>query len=72
MCCNGRLINTNMVISKLQTFTRQKHQTKAHGLLRHRDRESQGWTRPSQDSATNYITMGKSPTLYNSFPSVVG
>jgi len=44
MCCNEKLINTNMVISKLQTFTRQKLQTKAYGLLRHREKESQGWT----------------------------
>lgn len=42
LCCNERLINTYMVISKLQTFTGQKQQTKAYGVLCHRDREPQG------------------------------
>lgn len=64
MCCNGRLINTNMVISK---NTRPKPMAYCvTGTENLRDGLVPART------ATNYITMGNSPTLYNSSPSVVG
>lgn len=52
MCCNERLINTNTVISKLQTFKGQNQQTKVCDILCDRDGEPQGWTDTSQGSAT--------------------